>query len=62
MFRPDPQDYRGEHDSDDFEARRLAKVDRAYYRAIGYSHCYEDEGYERIIQQQLADMPQRDDL
>ena len=46
----------------DFEQRRLAKVDRAYYRAIGYSHRYEDEGHDRIVEQQLADMPQKDDL
>ena len=56
------QDYRGEHDPDGYEKRRRVLSDRAYYRAINQSHRGEDEGYDRIVEQQLADMPQRDDL
>ena len=56
------QAVRKAHEPNEFEQRRLAKVDREYYRAINQSNSGEDEGYDRIVEQQLADIPQRNDL
>ena len=48
-----PQDYRGEHDGDGIERRRLAAVDRAYYRAINHSHDDEDAAHESARQREI---------
>jgi hypothetical protein len=53
MSRYIPQDYRGDHDGDGIERRRLAAVDRAYYRAINRSHDDEDEENERARQREI---------